>query len=610
MPPRRGGDAGAGAGAAISGGRGYFEPPPLKRMYPWQQDGAGQCDILAGGVDESGIFKGIHISGVHLVALLRTFQLSKVFMPVDTETPIAALGQSLQDGIPLVVVTRGCFGRELDCGPGPIRNELQKTIWDICRQMRADMPQVLISCIDLPINGSSDVVQACLEEPLNAYRELMYHEGTWYTPTVVNAASLGKWRADRKRDKLGKFGGDTFNRKQFAWIDEVSFYKDMFAVSWKDVLEVKKYPEPPRRSDLVFTGAKVEAQPIQDTSRSGAEVTFRKLLLKNRMSGDAKEMLASIKAYLDRSQLSEKNGLDDAVRACEEVAELFDRKGEALEACKARGVAVGTLIWMNELERALEMAKGMKNSATDPKLIVKAARLVQDCHLASGNLEMALEEAKSTNDGLKKAGDPESLCESFGLVVATELAKGDFNAGIASAKDASSSKDKVSSANGWLLVAEANMAKAASEQDVAERDACLREGITAQGKARQIYKELGKIDNEAEALLAAAKCSLTAGDSAGALALATELKALVSDADKANERDMIIMFAFGSQLLASAHLQHHEIEGSFMEGAADSALEAARQAVNLFEQIGDARRRAAAQRVLLSVRRAAFPCVQ
>lgn len=64
---------------------------------------------------------------------LRTFQLSKAFLPVDMPTPVQALGrrltlaigmfacewsgQSLQDGIPLVVVTRGCFGREMDFGP-------------------------------------------------------------------------------------------------------------------------------------------------------------------------------------------------------------------------------------------------------------------------------------------------------------------------------------------------------------------------------------------------------------------------------------------------------------------------------------------------------------
>merc|ERR1719382_1026769 len=104
------------------------------------------------------------------------------------------------------------------------------------------MPQVLITCIDLPINGATDVVQACLEAPLNEYRELMYHEGTWYTPSVINSSGLASWKAERKREKLqGKtsVGAVSFNRKKFGWIDENLFYKDMWAVGWKPVLEVK-----------------------------------------------------------------------------------------------------------------------------------------------------------------------------------------------------------------------------------------------------------------------------------------------------------------------------------------------------------------------------------
>ncbi|CAE8622368.1 unnamed protein product, partial [Polarella glacialis] len=102
MAPRRGGSGGAGIEvSSIGGSRNGLAPPPLKRMQPWHQDGSSQCDIIAGGVDGSGVFKGLYVSGVHLAALLRTFQLSKVFLPVETATPVTALGQSLQDGIPL-----------------------------------------------------------------------------------------------------------------------------------------------------------------------------------------------------------------------------------------------------------------------------------------------------------------------------------------------------------------------------------------------------------------------------------------------------------------------------------------------------------------------------
>lgn len=265
MAPRRGGDGGAGALVALGAPRSSLDQPPLKRSQPWLQNGAGQCEIIAGAVDDTGIFKGIHMSGVHLMALLRTFQLSKIFMPVDTSTPLASLGQSLQDGIPLVIVTRGCFGRDLDYGPGPSRNALQKSIWELCRSMRAEMPQVLITCIDLPINVSSDVVQACTSEPLNEYRELMYHEGTWFAPTVISSGSLAKWKADHKREKLQKSGtgGVPYNRKKFGWIDESHFFQEMWTLGWKAVLQKAEPPAALHRTDLVFTAEnRSEVAPI------------------------------------------------------------------------------------------------------------------------------------------------------------------------------------------------------------------------------------------------------------------------------------------------------------------------------------------------------------
>mmetsp|Transcript_11251 Transcript_11251/g.24369 ORF Transcript_11251/g.24369 Transcript_11251/m.24369 type:complete len:272 (-) Transcript_11251:177-992(-) len=270
MAPRRGGDGGAGLQSAALGARNALDVPPLKRMHPWQQNGAGQCEIVAGGVDDSGVFKGVHIVGVHLVALLRTFQLSKAFLPVDTPTPVATLGQSLQDGLPLIIVTRGCFGREMDQGPGPVRNDVQRTVWELCRQMRADMPQVLITCIDLPINLPQDVLRACFAAPLNEYRELMYHDGTWYTPALLNAASLAKWRDETRQEKLQKLhstgGGDIFARKKFGWTNVEGLYKDCFTLGWKPVLKQSDPPAAPLRTDLIFTSE----TPVHGLSPNGA----------------------------------------------------------------------------------------------------------------------------------------------------------------------------------------------------------------------------------------------------------------------------------------------------------------------------------------------------
>ncbi|CAE6908886.1 Nap1 [Symbiodinium natans] len=233
MAPRRGGGGGAGVETSSSL-RGGLAPPPLKRVQPWLEDGSGQCDIVAGGVDASGVFKGIYVSGVHLAALLRTFQLSKAFLPVETPTPVQALGQSLQDGVPLVIVTRGCFGREMDIGNGPTRNDIQKAVWEAARRMRADMPQVLVTCIDVPLDAGSEVVNACLQAPLNEYRELLYHDGAWFTPAVYNASKLGQWVSNNPRELKPK-GGLSFSRKKFEWNNKA--YENMFLLGWKPVLE-------------------------------------------------------------------------------------------------------------------------------------------------------------------------------------------------------------------------------------------------------------------------------------------------------------------------------------------------------------------------------------
>lgn len=209
-------------------------------MHPWNQDGSTNCDLLAGGVDESGIFKGIYITGTNMLSLLRTFQLSKAFMPVDVPKPIATISQSLRDGVPLIIVTRGCWGRDMDYGPGPARNDMQQAVWNACREMRAEMPQVLITCIDIPNNLPSEVVAQCRDAPLNEYRELMYHEGSWYTPAIYNAAGIARWMAENGRETRNvKQGGVTFARKKFDWQGDKQ-YSNVQMVGWKLVLEGKK----------------------------------------------------------------------------------------------------------------------------------------------------------------------------------------------------------------------------------------------------------------------------------------------------------------------------------------------------------------------------------
>lgn len=595
MAPRRGGDAGAGAQVALAGGRGSFEPPPLKRMHPWQQDGAGQCDIIAGGVDPSGSFKGVYLSSVNLMTLLRTFQLSKAFMPVDMPTPIAALGQSLQDGIPLVVVTRGCFGRQLDYGAGPLRNENQKQVWDTCRQMRADMPQVLITCIDLPINCTSDIVQACLEPPLNEYRELMYHEGTWYTPALIPASSLARWKTERKREKTAKANGAvSFNRKKFGWLDENAFYKDMFTLGWKEVLQVRPAPAAPPRTDLVFVDReKPEVKPIKDATPSAALVTFRKAMVLAREAGEAKRMQAAIKAYLDRAKWHEKEGIEEASVMCQETADLFKTEANLSEACAVIGMAVGALIYANDVEKALQIAGVLKSSVgTDASAEVKATRLVMDCHFALGEVDKALAVATEAKASIDKRGSPEASAEAAGMVLSGLIAKGDFEEAVATASAAAKVSDKASQAKGHLLVAEAHVAKASQSSEEVEKLNSFEEAAKAQKTARGLFKELGRKQDEGEALQGAIGSLLAAEDFTQAMGLAKELQAFSENADTQT------LGAMGAQLVAATHLRHRSKVGTYLEGGEIEMLSAAKKAVATFERLNDMDRRGAAQQTL------------
>lgn len=554
-------------------GRKYFEPPPLKRMYPWLQDGSGQCDIIAGGVDETGIFKGVYVSGVHLAALLRTFALSKVFMPVDTPTPVASLGQSLADGIPIVIVTRGCFGRELDYGPGPVRNDIQRAVWQACRDMRAEMPQVLITCIDLPINLGSDMIEACLEPPLNEYRELMYQEGTWFTPQITQAASLGKWIGENKREPSQKKGaGPHFQRKKFDWADPQRLYGHMFAMSWRPVLQVMQPPEVPRRMDLSFVNREKLQPGAVKATPSGAEATFLKILAKARESGDAAEILAAVDAYLLRAAPGEKTTLTEAIAACQEFGNM--------------GKVVEIKLLMADIEGAMKTARDLKASAADPKAEVAALKLILDCHYERGDLDEALKDAMAGKDSVVPQNDPEATSTAWKLLVEAQLAKGEVDDAVAAASSAASSKDRKCEAEGLLLVAKARAAK--------EEMASV---VDALQKRMAIYAELGLKKEVAEATEALVLAHLAAGDSENAAADAKRLVELskAEDGEKA-------WGATGHMLVAVGHLQLFGLAQTYLEGGEAEMLSSAQEAVGAFEEVRDFPGRMRAQEVLVAAR--------
>jgi len=597
MAPRRGGSGGAGAEAAAAGtGRNYFEPPPLKRMQPWLQDGSGQCDVLAGGVDESGQFKGIYVSGVHIMALLRTFQLSKVFMPCDVPTPVAALGQSLQDGIPLTVVTRGCFGRDLDYGPGPARNDVKKTIWQTARDMRAEMPQILITCIDIPINLGADMLQACLEPPLNEYRELMYQDGTWYTPSVVNAAFLGKWMAENGRSKpLPKTKGQQFfNRKKFDWQDHTRHYANMWTVSWRPVLEVRAAPEVYRRTDLKFTpeAEKPEVKPIKPSGPSAAEASFKKALTKARDLNDGADIMSAVTTYLKKASAKETESLEEAVKACDEAASLFKAKSADKEAFDAVSTKFKALVSMNNLEEAMKVAEEAKSSAATPVLEAEAIKLIVSCYREQGELDKAVEAATKGKADVAKKSNDEATAEAVSVLVDAHLAKGDVEEAIAAATEATKGKGKIE-ACGYMLLATALMAKSELAETPAAAKALAKEAADAQKKAAPLFAALQLSKEQADALKAAVDSLVSAEAFSDALAAAKDLEALGAKGAPAAK-------AAGLEAVATVHLKSLTVDKQYLPGGEEEMVPAARSALAAAEESGDAAAKASAMHVLAS----------
>eukprot|EP00421_Protoceratium_reticulatum_P051272 CAMPEP_0168440980 /NCGR_PEP_ID=MMETSP0228-20121227/43251_1 /TAXON_ID=133427 /ORGANISM="Protoceratium reticulatum, Strain CCCM 535 (=CCMP 1889)" /LENGTH=740 /DNA_ID=CAMNT_0008455285 /DNA_START=26 /DNA_END=2245 /DNA_ORIENTATION=- len=589
MAPRRGGAGGAGAEtAAVGAGRNYFEPPPLARRHPWQQDGSANCDVIAGGVDETGVFKGIYVSGVHLMALMRTFQLSRVFMPCDVPTPVAALGQSLQDGVPIIIVTRNCFGRELDYGPGPARNDVQKTIWQSARDMRAEMPQVLITTIDVPINLNSDMLQACLEPPLNEYRELMYHQGTWYTPQVQNAQHLAKWANENQRpiskevaSKTGRSGFTLFNRKKFDWQDASIQFQNVWVLGWRAVLEVQGPPEVPRRTDLRFTpdAPKPGAKPVA-WGPSVAEVALDRALAKAREEGDAAALPRAAAAFAEKAEPRETEALQKALGACDEASERFTAESKPTEAFEAVQRKVKILIGSNRLDEALAAATAAREAAAEPTIEASALQLVVDCLQGLGDLDKAVETATAGRADIARKGNDDALCTAWRTVVSTHEAKGDTEGAISAATEATQGKGRCE-ATGYILLATAQMAKA-NESELSPQDfrAAAKEAAANEKKAAGLFAALQAPTEQADALRAAVANLLLSEEYEEALSTATEVR----DLGKAS--DMATIEGLGWEMMAAVHVRTFTNTRAYLQGGASEMETAARTALGYQEAVG------------------------
>lgn len=324
---------------------------------------------------------------------------------------------------------------------------------------------------------------------------------------------------------------------------------------------------------------------------------MQKALSKARESADAEALLNGAKAYLNRAKPSERQGLDEAAKACLEASQLYKNNGEQTEALGAVQIAVSAYILANEMDQAMHVAKEATNTAANP---VKAAGLIMDVHTAEGNLDQALAVANQAKEDAKEKKDAEAVLEATGLIVATELSLASYDAALAAAQALTGSKNKKAQSKGFALLGEVYAAKAAAFED----DEMRQEAVTAYEKAKDLYKDAGLKEQEARALQGAISALLSGIDGPGpskALALAKELQGFEGT------KELLAYGGAGAVFAATAHIQEFSRNGNLLEGGREAMLAAALQGVSLYDQAGDAVRKAGAQRVLLEARRTARP---
>lgn len=230
--------------------QGEFPDPPVQRFSPWGQQNASCTDIVIGSVSESGQFVGMMISDVQMQVLMRFFQMAMTYMPRESPPQIVSLAKQMQDGLATVVITRGAWGRELDEGHGPMSNFATPAIIETISEARVLNPNLHITCVDVPKNITGAQLSKVLVQPLSDYRELIFYDGIWYIPQMVNAPQIAQQMSDFARkeklwhtkmldnkpspgDKLKQI--NLFNRKAFPWRQDESTqnyyhktYKEVF----------------------------------------------------------------------------------------------------------------------------------------------------------------------------------------------------------------------------------------------------------------------------------------------------------------------------------------------------------------------------------------------
>lgn len=549
----------------MAGKGGMFDSIRLHRQQPWKRDGAQRTEIYAGNVDSSGKFRGIAFTDVHLQALLRYFHLGPTCLPAALPPQVADMAQALEQGFPTIVLTRGLWGRELDNGLSPCSNMNQDNVWMKCRKARADNPRLLVTCVDIPHDLDADEVEAVLREPLNEYRELMYHDGTWYTPTVESAAHIARQLKELNGGKESalkqKKEGVNFNRKKFEWRQDESV-NVMYNIVWKSLLEVRPPEAPIRRTDLDFTDRK-ESKAFKEPA-SWAAARLKQDLAK---ADDVEDKVAAVGEFLKGATSDDEAALKEALATCKDAADSLKKKKKD-QAALAMKHAAAVLQLQRNYEGAADMANDLQDFCKDSKDAAGQMDGVvagMKAYVSLRKIDDAVKVATKAQAAFNKSGDKDEEVACVKAAVNTQLEQGEYDGAVktaSAARDAfKKAKSQKQEGQACLLLGDAHAAKDETE-----------DALKAREDARAAFKGAKDKDAEFEALEAIFSCQ--------------EPKDLL-DTAKAM-KSLGVSKAHAQRYLAAAHLATCEADRrSLSDGDQEEMVDAAKSAVSDLEGSDD-----------------------
>jgi len=383
---------------------------PLKRLLPWSRDNRFLTDLIAGVVDTQGQFRGLVLRDIDLTAVKHFLQLSRTRIPETLSSEFRGLSEVVDEGYPIIIVTRGAYGRMLDPKDGPARNSARERVWELVRAVRQEMPRMNITCVDAPAHATTAEIARCSEPPLNQYRELAYYDGVWYAPEATPADEYLKWASSNPRKPLVHAavrnfldakpgGGFKYDSKEFGWVPRD--FSSYYSICWKPVHTEAGYsPAPVDAKRLAYDASK----PLWESDPTAVA---------NYPAGSQKANAALVQ-----------HKPDEPKEVLREVREVFTTATDAVDAAAAVRTIVDAHLGNNDFDAALRAAREARNELKTKRrqpeaeamtlvslaLAMKASGSLSD---AVGALREACAQFRSVN---KKAQEATALKEMAAIL--------------------------------------------------------------------------------------------------------------------------------------------------------------------------------------------------